>query len=93
MKCVHLTLRLAQFHSRGECFADGLSVDLARQTEVGAVTGLAGLMATTVRLSATALDGGDGAAAKIAELQDLDENAGTLLFEGGEGVGQGGLLS
>jgi hypothetical protein len=83
---LHLTLRLTQLHSGRKGFADGLSVDLASQTEVRAVTGLVGLMTTTVWLSATAVDGGDGAAAKITQFQDLDENAGTLLFEGGEGV-------
>ncbi len=57
------------------------------------MTGLAGLMTTTVRFSATAMDGGDGAAAKVAQLQDLREDAGTKLFEGGERVGQGGLHS
>lgn len=92
MKCIHLTLRLPQFQCRGECLADGLSVDLARQTEIGAVTGLAGLMTTTVRLSATAMDRGNRAAAKIAQLQDLHEDAGTLLFEGGERVGQGASI-
>ena len=50
------------------------------------MTGLVGLMTTTVRFSATAVDGGDGAAAKVAQLQDLRENAGTMLFEGGEGI-------
>src|ERR1700730_12080059 len=88
MKSLHLTLRLTQFHSGRKGFADGLSVDLPRQTEVRAVTGLVGLMTTTVWLSATAVDGGDGAAAKITQLQDLHEDAGTLLFEGGEGVRQ-----
>jgi hypothetical protein len=86
MKSLHLTLRLTQFHSGRKGFADGLSVDLAGETEVRAVTGLVGLMTTTVWLSATAVDGGDGTAAKITQFQDLHENAGTLLFEGGEGV-------
>src|SRR6266853_1751774 len=88
MKGLHLTLRLTQFHSGRKGFADGLSVDLASQTEVRAVTGLVGLMTTTVRLSTTTIDGRDGAAAKITQIQDLQEDAGTLLFEGAEGVRQ-----
>jgi hypothetical protein len=45
-------------------------------------------MATAVWLSAPADDGGDGAVAKITEFQDLHQDAGTLLFEGGEGLRQ-----
>ena len=88
MKSLYFALRLTQFHSRGEGFADGLSVDLASQAEVGAMTGLVGLMTTTVWFSTTTLDRGDGAAAKITKFQELCENAGPLLFEGGEGVRQ-----
>jgi len=88
MKSLHLTLGLTQFHSRREGFADGLSVDLASQTEIGSVTGLVELMTTTVWLSATAANSGDGAATKITQFQDLREDAGALLFEGGEGVRQ-----
>ena len=88
MKSLHLTLGLTQFHSRREGFADGLSVDLASQTEVRAVTWVVGLMTMTVGLSATAVNGGDGAATKIAQFQDLDEDTGALLFEGGEGIRQ-----
>src|ERR1700758_632903 len=88
MKSLHLALRLTQFHRRGEALADGLAVDLARQTEVRTVSGLVGLMTTTGWLSATTADGCDGAGAKITQFQDLHENAGTLLFEGREGVRQ-----
>ena len=90
MKSFHFTLRLTQFQGGREGFADGLSVDLASQTEVRPVSGLVGLMTTAVWLSATAMDGSDGATAKITEFQDLQEDAGTLLFEGGEGVRQKG---
>ena len=88
MKCLHLTLRLAQFRGGRKALADGLSVDLASQTEVGAVTGLVRPMTMAVWFSATAVDGGDGAAAKITQLQDLRQDAGALLFEGGEGLRQ-----
>src|SRR5258708_18936089 len=86
MQSLHLTLGRTQFHRGREGFADGLSVDLASETEVWTVTGLFGLMTTTVGLSATAVDGGDGATAKVTQLQNLHEDAGALLFEGGEGV-------
>src|SRR6266850_692454 len=88
MKSLHLTLRLTQFHGGREAFADGLSIDLASQTEVRAVAGLIGLMAMTVWLSTTAVNGGDGAAAEITQFQDLHENTGTSFFEDNEGVRQ-----
>ena len=88
MKSLHFKLRLTQFNRGREGFADGLSVDLARQTEVRAVTGLVGLMTTTVWLSTATVDGSDRAAAEITQLQNLHEDAGTLLFKGGEGVKQ-----
>ena len=88
MKSIHLTLRLTQLHGGREGFADRLSVDLASQTEVGTVTGLIGLMTTTVWFSATAVDGGDGTAAKITQFKDLHEDGGALLFEGCEGIRQ-----
>src|SRR4051794_30764763 len=45
-------------------------------------------MTMAVRFTATAIDCGDGAAAQITQLQDLIQNAGALLFEGGQGLGQ-----
>jgi hypothetical protein len=81
MECLHFALRLAQVCGGGETFADGLSVDLASQPEVGAVTGLVRLMTAAIWLSATTADCGDGATAKITQLQDLHQNAGALLFE------------
>jgi hypothetical protein len=35
MKGVYFALRFAEFRCRREAFADGLSIDLAGQTEVG----------------------------------------------------------
>ena len=49
---------------------------------------LVGLMAVTVWLSAATVDGRNGATAEITQLQDLLQNAGALLFEAGEGIGQ-----
>ena len=88
MKCLHLTLRLAQFCGRRETFADRLSIDLASQTEVGAVAGLVGLVAMTAWLPTATVDRCNGAAAKITHLQDLRQDAGALLFEAGEGLRQ-----
>ena len=53
------------------------------------MTRLAGLMTMAIRFSTTALDGGDGATAKVTEMENLRQDLGTLLFEGGEGIGQG----
>src|SRR5712671_2308512 len=88
MECLHLTLRLSQFRRGGETLADSPSIDLAGQPKVWAVIGLVRLMTTAIGFSATTLDCGDGATAKIAQLQDLHQDAGTLLFEGGEGLRQ-----
>ena len=93
MKCLHLTLSFAKFRGGREALTNGLSVDLASEAEVWAVPGLVRLMAMAAWFSATALDSRDGAAAKITQIQDLHQNAGTQLFEGGEGLRQGGLLS
>ena len=89
MEPIHLALRFAQYGRGGEAFADGFSVFLASQAEVRTVAGLAGLMTMAIRFSTTALDGGDGATAKVTEMENLRQNLGTLLFEGGEGIGQG----
>ena len=52
------------------------------------MAGLVGPMTMTVWFSAATVDGCDGAAAKITQLQHPHEDAGTLLFESGEGVRQ-----
>src|SRR3954454_3125030 len=86
MKSRHLTLRLPQFSGGRKALADGLTVDLARQTEVWAMAWLVGLMAMAVRLSTTAMNRGDGPTAKITEFQDPRLDGGTLVFEGSERV-------
>jgi hypothetical protein len=88
MERCYLALRFAQFCGGGKTLANGLSVDLASQTEVRAVAGFIGMMTMAVWLSTTALDGGDGATAKITQLQNLRQDIGALLFESGEGNGQ-----
>src|SRR6516162_9489982 len=89
MERIHLALRLAQCGRGGKAFADGFSVFLAGQAEVRTVARLAGLMTMAIRFSTTALDGGDGATAKVTEMENLRQDLGTLLFEGGKGVGHG----
>jgi len=88
MEGLHLALGLAKFGGGGEAFTDGLTVDFAGQTEVGAVSRLARLMTMAVWFTAAAIDCGDGSAAQITQLQDLIQNAGALLFEGGERLRQ-----
>lgn len=89
MKCIYLTLRFAQFSGRREALTDRLSVDLASQPEVWAMTGVVKLMTMAVWLSTAAIDRGNGATSKITQLQDLHQNGGTLLFQSFEGYGQG----
>src|SRR5690349_17410540 len=88
MKCLHLTLSFAQFSGRREALTDGLSFDLASQPEVWTMTGVVGLMTMAGWLPTAAIDGGDGAASKITQFQDLHQNGGTLMFQGFEGHGQ-----
>ena len=84
MKGRHLALCFEQFGRCGEAFADRLAIDFPRQTIVGAVAGLAGLMTMAVRFSAGAADSGDGATAEIAEFENLGQKSGPLLFERGK---------
>jgi hypothetical protein len=70
VKGLNFVLSLAQFSRRGEGFGDGFSIHFSRQAKVGAVTRLVGLMTTAFRFSATAADGGDGAAAKVTQIDD-----------------------
>ena len=88
MKCLYLTLCFAQFSGRRETLTDRLSADLASQPEVRAMAGVVGLMTMAGWLSTAAIDGGDRAASKITQFQDLHQNGGTLLFQGFEGHGQ-----
>src|SRR5664280_3632500 len=88
MKGLHLALGLAKFGGGREAFADGLAIDFAGQTEVGAVSRLARLMTMAVWFTAAAIDSGDGTTAQITQLQNLSENAGALVFQGGERLRQ-----
>src|SRR5215472_17952809 len=88
MKGLHLALRIARLGGGREAFADGLALDLAGETAVGAVARLVGLMTMAVWFSATAMNSGDRAATEITQLQELAEQSGTRLFEGGEGLRQ-----
>ena len=89
MKSLHLALRFAKFSRRSQSLADVFSVDVAGQAEVGAVARLARLMTMTIRLTAaTSLDGGDGAATKIPQLQDLRQDTGAMLLQARNGIRQ-----
>jgi hypothetical protein len=56
------------------------------------MSGLIRLVTVAIGLTAASLDGGDAAAAEIAQIQNLRENVGALPFEGVEGIRQGYLL-
>ena len=88
MERFHLALCLAELCSGGKALADGLSIHLARQTEVWSMTGLVWLMTAAIGFSAAALDRRNRTTAEIAQSQDLGQNAGALLFESGERIGQ-----
>jgi hypothetical protein len=57
------------------------------------MAGLVRSMAMAIRFSAATLNGGNGAAAKVTQLQDLRQYTGALLFEAGKEIRQGHLLS
>ena len=89
---IDLTLGLLQLGAGRKGFAYGLTVHLARQAVVGAVTGLTGLMTAAVRLAAAPAHRCDRTAAKIAQLQDLSQNSGSLLFQDRKRSRQGAPL-
>src|SRR5579871_1241585 len=88
MKRFHLALSLVQFRCRGEAFADRLAAHFAGQTEVGAVASMTGPMTMAIGFSAASIDGGDGAAPKVAQLKNAQQDVRTLLFQSAEGVWQ-----
>src|SRR5215472_18258768 len=49
---------------------------------------MAGSMTVAIGFSAATIDGGDGAAPKVTQLKNLDQDVRTLLFQSGEGVWQ-----
>src|SRR5450755_2901199 len=81
MKGFNFTLRLMQLGGRREGFSNRLPTHLVCQAVVGAMTGLIGQMAMAVGLATAALNGGNGAAAKVAQLQDLVQDGGAMLFQ------------
>jgi hypothetical protein len=88
MKGVYFALRFAEFRSRREAFADGLSIDLAGQTEVGSMRRLAGLMTMAVGFTASPWMAVMDPLAEITQLQDLGQDAGALLLRAGYGIRQ-----
>jgi hypothetical protein len=82
----HLVLGLLQFGGARESLGNGLSFYFSRKPEIRAMTGLIGLMAATVGLSAATANGRNRATAKVTQLQDLAKNRGPPLFESGEGI-------
>ena len=90
MKCFHFALSLAQLDRRGETFANRLSIYLAGQAKVRAVTRLAWLMTATIGFSTTAFDRSNGAATEIAQLKNSRQDVGAVLFKGVQRVRQRG---
>src|SRR5450631_3392749 len=88
MKGFNFMLRLMQLGGRREGFSNGLPTHLVCQAVVGAMTGLIGQMAMAVGLATAALSGGNGAAAKVAQLQDLVQDGRAMLFQNGDRFGQ-----
>src|SRR5450755_5053749 len=88
MKGFNFTLRLMQLGGRREGFSNRLPTHLVCQAVVGAMTGLIGQMAMAVGLATAALNGGNGAAAKVAQLQDLVQDGRAMLFQIGDRFGQ-----
>ena len=78
MEGLDLTLGFAQNDRGRERFTDGLALDLSGQAVVRTVAGLIGLMASTIRFSASTADGGDGSTAEIAEVENAGQNSGSL---------------
>jgi len=63
-------------------FRDSLAIDLEGQPEIGAVAWIIGLMATTVRLAASAPSRSHGASTQVTESCDLIGDVGALLLQG-----------
>jgi hypothetical protein len=70
-----------------EGFSDGLAVDLVRQTRIGTMPRIVGLMAMAVGFATPAGGGSDGTRTQIAQLGNLTGDTGPSLFEGLQGLG------
>ena len=84
-----LTRGLAARGFVGQALGDGLAVTLIGEAPVGAVAGLAGLVAVASRLAAPAAGGGDRAGAEVPQGQQALEQRVALGFELVEGSGHG----
>ena len=76
----HFSLGFLDRRRGGQRFRDGLPIDLIGEPEIGAVTGLTGLMAVTLWLTAATRGARNAAGAKVAELCDALSNHFTSLF-------------
>jgi hypothetical protein len=70
-KGLDFALCLAQLSRRGEGLRDGLSIRFSGKAKVGAVSRLVRLMTTAFRFPAPAAGGGEGTAAKIAQIDNV----------------------
>src|SRR4029077_19535975 len=77
---LHFSLGFLHRRRSGQCFRDGLAIDLIGESEIRAVTRLTRLMAVTLWFTASTRGGGDAAGAKVAELGNAMSNQFTSLF-------------
>jgi hypothetical protein len=80
MELFYFSLGLLDRRRSGQCFRDGLAINLIGEPEIGAVTRLTGLMAATLWFTAATRGGGDAARAKVAELGNALSKQFTSLF-------------
>jgi hypothetical protein len=92
VKLGYLLGRKAETGRRREGFGDGLTYDLAQQTELW-VTSAIGPSAMTLGLATPSWNGGYVPGAKIAEGEELPQQLGTSEFEIGKRIGHGIVTS
>jgi hypothetical protein len=82
-----LALRFCQAGRGGKRLGNGFAIHFACQSIVGAMAGIIGLMAMTVRISTTASCSSNGTRAHIPQLGDLGSNGGATAFQVRQRVG------
>ena len=67
----------------GKSLSDGLAFAFVRETVIGPMAGVVGLVAMTMRIPAAAASGGDRTWTKISQTGDLIEKSLPLGFQSG----------
>ena len=73
--------RLTDRQRIGQGFGNSFALDLIGQAKVGAMSGIIGLMAMAGRLATPALGGCNRSRTEVAQVGDLIDDVGTLLFQ------------